>query len=93
MFAYVDETGNTGHNLFDPKQPDFLTAALITKADFDLGHRTAIAGLAAEIGVPSLHGKELGFERIECIAGPLLKLFKKADARFFISREIGRAHV
>ena len=24
IYAYVDETGNTGHNLFDEVQPDFL---------------------------------------------------------------------
>src|SRR5437899_8223755 len=28
MFAFVDETGNTGGNLLDEKQPDFFTAAL-----------------------------------------------------------------
>ena len=32
LFAFVDETGNTGHNLFDEAQPNFFTAALITKA-------------------------------------------------------------
>ncbi len=28
LYAFVDETGNTGHNLFDKAQPDFFTAAL-----------------------------------------------------------------
>jgi hypothetical protein len=36
MFAFVDETGNTGENLFDEEQPLFITAALITKTDFDI---------------------------------------------------------
>ncbi len=36
IYAYVDETGNTGHNLFDEVQPDFFTGALITKGDFDV---------------------------------------------------------
>ena len=39
LFAYVDETGNTGHNLFDEAQPDFFTAALVTKGDFDIQYR------------------------------------------------------
>jgi hypothetical protein len=39
MFAFVDETGNTGENLFDEKQPLFITAALITKSDFDILHK------------------------------------------------------
>ena len=33
MFAYVDETGNTGKNIFDLDQPDFFTGALITKTN------------------------------------------------------------
>ena len=24
LYAFVDESGNTGHNLFDVNQPDFL---------------------------------------------------------------------
>jgi hypothetical protein len=40
LYAYIDETGNTGHNLFDEAQPDFFTAALITKGNFDdMGRR------------------------------------------------------
>jgi hypothetical protein len=35
IFVYVDESGNTGKNIFDPAQPDFFTAALVSKGDFD----------------------------------------------------------
>lgn len=28
LFAYVDESGNTGRNIFDTAQPDYYTAAL-----------------------------------------------------------------
>jgi hypothetical protein len=40
MWAYVDESGNTGNRIFDQDQPVFLTAAMATKANFDLvyGH-------------------------------------------------------
>ena len=86
MFAFVDETGNTGANLLDEQQPDFLTAALVTKTNFDMVYDTAIAKLAKKFGDGPLHGKELGFGRCEEIAAELLKIFKKADARFFISR-------
>jgi hypothetical protein len=86
VFAFVDETGNTGGNLLDENQPDFFTAALITKTDFDLVYSDQIRKIARKIGAGPLHGKELGFERVEEIAGELLQVFKKADARFFISR-------
>ena len=31
MYAYVDETGNTGNRIFDPDQPLFITAAMMTR--------------------------------------------------------------
>jgi hypothetical protein len=86
MFAFVDETGNTGRNLLDEAQPDFFTGALITKTNFDLVYPAKIAALAARFGGDPLHGKDLGFARVEEIADQLLRIFKKADARFFISR-------
>ena len=65
LYAYVDETGNTGHNLFDVAQPDFYTAALITKGDFDLAFARPTEAIANKLGVRSLHGKELGLVRLE----------------------------
>jgi hypothetical protein len=55
LYAYVDETGNTGHNLFDEAQPDFFTAALITKGDFDLAFEGRTRAIAQELGAQALH--------------------------------------
>jgi hypothetical protein len=86
LYAFVDETGNTGHNLFDEAQPDFFTAALITKGDFDSRHSEAALALTSSLGVDSLHGKELGLGRIEGIADEFLYLLRKSQADFFVSR-------
>lgn len=86
MFAFVDEAGNTGSNVFDEEQPDFFTGALITKSNFDLIHTNNLRMICAQHGIQSLHASVLGFGPIEKIAPDLLKLLKKADARFFISR-------
>ena len=86
MFAFVDETGNTRRNLLDEAQPDFFTAALITKSNFDLVYTDAVRRIAKSLGVEILHGKELRLDKVEKIAPNLRRLFKKADARFFISR-------
>jgi hypothetical protein len=86
MFAYVDETGNTGRNLLDEAQPDFFTAALITRSNFDLVYPDAVRRIAKSLGVETLHGKELRLDKVEKIAPDLRRLFKKADARFVISR-------
>lgn len=86
MYAYIDETGNTGPNIFDAEQPIFMTAALITKNNFDLVHKNDIARIAKKIGETELHANIVGIERIEDIASDLLALFKRCDARFFVSR-------
>lgn len=86
MFAFVDETGNTGGNLFDEDQPLFLTAALITRSDFDKARKHQFDAILADAQLKCLHAAELGFGGLEQIADPLLKLLKKADARFFVSR-------
>ncbi len=86
MYAFVDETGNTGGNLFDSDQPLFLTAALITRSDFDKSYKNSFDAICAKAGINCLHAVELGFGGIEEVAPPLLKLLKSADARFFVSR-------
>ncbi|CAI8786584.1 conserved protein of unknown function [Methylocaldum szegediense] len=86
MYAYVDETGNTGPNIFDPEQPVFMTAALITKTNFDLVHKKEVARIARIVGETELHANVIGIDRIEQVAGELLALFKRSDARFFVSR-------
>ncbi|MFM7376735.1 MAG: hypothetical protein ACKO1O_01165, partial [Erythrobacter sp.] len=82
----MDETGNTGGNLFDSDQPLFLTAALVTRSDFDKSHKQAFDSICAQVDAEWLHAADLGFAGIEEVAPPLLKLLKAADARFFISR-------
>lgn len=86
MYAYIDETGNTGKDIFSIEQPLFITAAILTKKNFDLLHKKDIKRIAEKIGANELHANDLGIERIEHIAEDLLTIFKKCDARFFISR-------
>lgn len=85
MYAYIDESGNTGANIFDHEQPVFITAALITKTNFDILYKADIRKIAAKNGKSELHGSKLGADRIEEIADDLLRLFKKSNARFFVS--------
>ena len=85
MFAYVDETGNTGGNLFDPEQPWFITIGLMTKVNFDVLERNLFRVRDAN-GEIDFHANEIGFEKIEQIAQRLLIVAKKRDTRFFISR-------
>jgi hypothetical protein len=86
MYAYVDESGNTGMRIFDAEQPLFITAALITKTNFDATKKAELPSIAKKIGATALHANELGVAKIELIADDLLRLIKQADARFFVSR-------
>lgn len=86
MYVYVDESGNTGYRIFDPDQPVFVTAALMTKTNFDLTQARAVAAIARKAGVPALHASALGAKGVEAIADDLSRLIKRADARFFVSR-------
>jgi hypothetical protein len=90
MYAYIDETGNTGENLFDSAQPFFMTAALMTRGKFDLIYGGRISTLARRLGVDILHSNELGLHRIEEIAPQLLKAVKDARSSFIISHIVKR---
>ncbi len=74
MYAFVDETGNTGGNLFDEDQPLFLTAALITRSDFDRSKARQCDKIRADANLSGIHATELGGGGIEPIAGPARKL-------------------
>ncbi len=86
MYAYVDETGNTGKNLFDKAQPTFVTAALMSREEFDVVYGNRVVGLAESVGKQRIHANELGLGKIELITPGLLKILKQAKARFFLSR-------
>ncbi|MBG1231096.1 DUF3800 domain-containing protein [Aestuariivirga litoralis] len=86
FFAYVDETGNTGHNIFDPAQPDFFSGALITKGDFDLNFGKQISAISQQLNTEALHARVLGIGKIETVASQLLRILESAEATFFLSR-------
>lgn len=86
LFAYVDESGNTGKNIFDTAQPDYYTAALVSRGDFDQNYGDRVRAIAAKVDATAIHANELGLGRLELIAGDLLQLLAKANATFFVSR-------
>ena len=86
MFAFVDETGNTGAAMLDPDQPFFVTAALLTRSDFDARFGAEIRAIAASLGVDEIHANRLGLHVVDGIAGALLKVLRKAGPAFAMSR-------
>ena len=82
MYAYIDESGSTGANLFDPEQPYFLTVAMSSPVDFDSVFRERVAGITGSAGVSYLHANEMGVGGVEAIAGKILDLVELAQAKF-----------
>lgn len=86
MFAFVDETGNTGAHLLDEAQPTFMTAALLTRSDFDSRFFSDVQAIARSAGADELHASILGVGRLEDLAEDLLKVIRKAGPAFAVAR-------
>lgn len=86
LFAYIDESGNTGKNIFDKAQPDFFTAAVVVKGDFDARWGPRVSAIAQRLGNSAIHANELGIGRLEAVAGDLVDILIEADAHVFVSR-------
>lgn len=86
MHAYIDETGNTGAKLLDMDQPLFVTAALLTRTDFDKRFGDDVRAIAASLGETEIHANRLGVARLETIVPALLKVVRKAGPAFFLAR-------
>lgn len=64
MHFYVDETGQTGRNLFDKTQPILSYGVLSSEADLDKVAEADLAALRKTLGVERLHAAELGVHRL-----------------------------
>lgn len=92
LFAYTDESGNTGHNLFDPRQPYFWTGTLLTHSDIDTTSWAQHESWTATLGVNELHGNELGIGRINKIAESVLSFLETQQAQFVFTQIEKRYH-
>lgn len=86
VHAHTDESGNTGHNLFDPSQPTFWTGTLLTERDPNTEAAEATAQAASSIGVGELHGADLGLDRVESVADILREQLVRLDSRLVFTR-------
>ena len=84
MFVFIDESGNTGPNLFDCEQPIFYSVAVISKRDLDVDYAPEFSRLANSCGAPTLHAAELGVAGLEKVLPEIQRLIKRDTIRFFI---------
>jgi hypothetical protein len=86
MFAFIDESGNTGPNMFDPDQPVFYSVAAISRKDLDIEYAPAFTRLAHENGFQTLHANVMGIRILENVIPEIQRMVKRDNVRFFLGR-------
>lgn len=82
MHFYVDESGQTGLNLFDESQPFLYYGVLRSKLNLDVLAEKDLKPLRSRLGVDRLHAAELGNGRLVEIVDDLNKIKKKYNLGF-----------
>lgn len=85
-YAFTDESGNTGLNLFDTDQESFWTGTLIAFVDLDARYKSLHKELLTLAGESELHGAHLGFGGIEKIAARLAWFIREKKLLFSFVR-------
>ncbi len=83
-FYYVDESGNTGCNLFDKNQPTLYYGVLSSKLNLDVAAKADSQKFRTILGLDILHAVELSDSKLVKIASDLNQLNKKFDLKFDI---------
>ena len=86
MYCYVDESGNTGLELFDKNQPTLYYGVLTARVNLDVIAEPMLKELRKSLGVKRIHASELGVGRLTTIADKITLFSKKNDLRFSMLR-------
>lgn len=85
-YAYTDESGNSGLKLFGDGQDTFWTGTMLSFSDLDQRYASFHRELLQLAEKPELHGNELGFGRIERIAGRMAWFIREKKLHFSFVR-------
>ncbi len=86
MYFYVDESGHTGPNLFDPAQPLLYYGVLSSRVNLDAVTADEVRSMRRRFGVKRLHAAELGSGRLVEVAASVVSLVRRFDIRFDVYR-------
>lgn len=82
VFFYIDETGNSGNNLFDQHQPVLSYGVLSSSLNVDVLGVEQHRRILRILGTGSLHANEIGCQGLVQAAGDLNELQRRFDFRF-----------
>jgi hypothetical protein len=91
-YFYVDESGHTGPNLYDPAQPILYYGLLSSTHNVDAIALNDVSRLRAVFGVERLHASELKAEQLGPLGSTLSSLQRRMDLRFDIYEVNKRDH-
>lgn len=86
MWAYLDETGNTGVNVFDDEQPYFITGWVASKLNLDVLMADNFKRKAETFGLGYLHANAINPDQRANYFSFLAANAKRYDVRFGICR-------
>lgn len=86
MYFYVDESGHTGPNLFDPNQPILYYGVLSSQVNIDVLAEEELKRLRRQARMPRLHANELGNGGLVPLIEGLVSLQRRLDFRFDLHR-------
>lgn len=92
MFFYVDESGQTGVDLFNKEQPILYYGVVSSRLNLDLLAEPHLAALRRELGVDHLHAVDLGNVQLARIADRLVRLQKSLNISFDLCKIVKRDH-
>lgn len=92
MYFFVDESGHTGQQLFDPQQPTLYYGVLSSRLNVDVLAEDGLNRLRRLLAVPRLHAAELGNARLSGIAPTIESLQRRLDLRFDLYRVVKSDH-
>ena len=92
MHFYVDESGHTGQNLFDPAQPTLYYGVLSSRLNVDVVALPRVERIRRALGVPRLHAAELGNGCLVPIVSDVASLQRQLDLRFDLYRVVKADH-
>ena len=85
LFAWADESGNSGLNIFDQGQPMFWSGTMLSPTDLDMFPSPHTEWLST-VKAKELHGKELHFYNLNKIAASVKEFLHQHECRFVFTR-------
>jgi hypothetical protein len=92
VYFYVDESGQTGLELFDDNQPFLYYGVLSSEFNLDEVSLPHVERLRNDLGVERLHAAELGNGRLVTIVDDLVALKEKYNLAFDFYRVTKKDH-